>query len=166
MKLLASLVLLLGMAVATAAGGWCLGLGSLGPIRAGMKVEDVLRLADFSGMERKQPAGGCWYLSYLGRTPEFQLMIIDGRVARIEIWRSSTVNTISGAHIGITEQALRSLYGERLDMQPHKYVEGGHVFTVRSADGGFGLRFETEAGLVTSMQSAPWEHLNYVEGCS
>lgn len=166
MKLLASLVLLLGMAVATAAGGWCLGLGSLGPIRAGMKVEDVLRLADFSGMERKQPAGGCWYLSYLGRTPEFQLMIIDGRVARIEVVRASILRTFSGVRIGSSEEELQRVYGARLNVQPHKYDERGRTITFRSPDGAQGLRFETSSGKVTAMQSGSWEHLNYVEGCS
>jgi hypothetical protein len=173
----ASAASLLG-AVASAAGTWCLGLGNLGPIRAGMAVDEVLRLADFSGMERKHAAEECWYLAYRqndkgqndkGRGnngAEFQLMIIDGRVARIEIVRASTLHTFSGARIGSSEAELQQLYGARLDAQPHKYDERGRTFTWRSPDGAHGLRFETSSGKVTAIQSGPWEHLNYVEGCS
>jgi hypothetical protein len=160
----AALVLLLA-GFASGAGNWCLGLGVLGPIRTGMSVEEVLRLADFSGMERRRPAEGCWHLSYARKAPEFTLMIIDGRVVRIEIPRTSTVNTYSGVHMGMTEAELKRLFGDRLDVQPHKYDEKGKTMTFRSSDGAFGLRFETSSGLVDSMQSGPWEHLNYVEGC-
>jgi hypothetical protein len=164
-RLLGAALVLATAGLASGAGSWCLGLGSLGPIRTGMGVEEVLRLADFSGMERKRPADGCWHLSYRGRAPEFQLMIIDGRVVRIEIPPSSTVSTLSGVHMGMTEDELKRRYGARLDVQPHKYDEKGRTLTLRSSDGAFGLRFETSSGLVRSMQSGPWEHLNYVEGC-
>jgi hypothetical protein len=160
----AALILCLA-GLASGAGNWCLGLGSLGPIRTGMSVEEVLRLADFAGMERKQPAEGCWHLSYMRRSPEFTLMIIDGRVVRIEIPRTSTVATLSGVHMGMSEAELKQIFGDRLDVQPHKYEEKGKVITFRSSDGAFGLRFETSSGLVHLMQSGPWEHLNYVEGC-
>lgn len=155
-------------ALASGAGEWCLGLGSLGPVRAGMNVDQVVRLADFSGMERKHAADECWYLSYRQgeKGAEFQLMIIGGRVVRIELVRASTLHTISGARIGSTEAELAQLYGARLDVQPHKYDENGHTITYRSPDGALGLRFETSSGKVTAIQSGPWEHLNYVEGCS
>jgi len=70
------------------------------------------------------------------------------------------------ALIGSSEAELRRLYGARLDVQPHKYDPQGHTITYRSADGEFGLRFETSNGKVTAIQSGPWEHLHYVEGCS
>ena len=151
--------------IATAAGSWCLGLTSLGPIQAGMTVEEVLRLADFPGLERRQPNGDCWYLNYHGNRADFDLMIMGGRVVRIEIAGDSALHTFSGARIGSTEDELRELYGDRLDVQPHKYEEQGRTITFRSADGRHGLRFETSAGKVRAMQAGPWEHLNYVERC-
>ena len=53
----------------------------------------------------------------------------------------------------------------RLDSQPHKYDPDGRTLTLRSSDGALGLRFETSKGKVTAIQSGPWEHLHYVEGC-
>jgi hypothetical protein len=156
----------LGIAgVAAGAGSWCLGLGGLGPIRAGMSVDEVLRLADFPGLERRRPTGDCWYLRYHGNGSDFDLMIIGGRVVRIEIKGASMLRTFSGVHIGSSEEELRKLYGDRLDVQPHKYDEQGRTITFKAADGLHGLRFETSAGKVTAMQAGPWEHLNYVEGC-
>ena len=73
--------------LATAAAGratWCLGIGALGPMRTGMSAEQVLGLADWPGMERKKPAGECWYLNYRGQGSDFDLMIIRNRVVRIE----------------------------------------------------------------------------------
>jgi len=150
--------------IAHAAGTWCLGLGALGPLRTGMTAEQALRLADFAGMERKKPAGECWYLRHPGEAG-FDLMIIDNRVVRIEIPAESKLHTLSGARIGSTEEDLKAWYGERLDIQPHKYDEKGHTITARSPDGEFGLRFETSSGKVTAIQAGPWEHLHYVERC-
>ncbi len=152
-------------ATATAASSWCLGLDGLGPIRAGMTVEQVMRLADFSGMERKTPAGECWYLNYRGGSSAFDLMIIGGVVVRLELKGESKLHTFTGARIGTSEDELKAMYGARLDVQPHKYDTNGHTITLKSSGGGHGLRFETSGGRVTAIQSGPWEHLNYVEGC-
>ena len=152
-----------GSAVASAT--WCLGLGALGPVRTGMTVEQVLRLADFVGMERSKPAEECWYLHYRARGSDFDLMIIEDRVVRIELKGDSRLHTFSGARIGSTEQELRRLY-RGLQVQPHKYDPDSQTLTFRAADGAYGLRFETSRHRVTAIQSGPWEHLNYVEGCS
>ena len=154
------------LAAQAPAASWCLGLGSLGPMRTGMSVDQVLRLADWPGQERREPAGDFWYLRYQGDGSDFDLMIIGGRVVRIELRGKSRLNTLSGAHIGSSEAELNKLYGEQLKVQPHKYEPDGHTITWQSADGEFGLRFETAGGKVTAIQSGPWEHLHYVEGCS
>jgi hypothetical protein len=145
--------------------GWCLGLGSLGPVRAGMSVEQVLPLADFPGLEQRQATGECWYLRYRAGGADFDLMIVAGRVARLELNGGSRLHTFSGAAIGSSESQLRQLYGARLEQQPGKYDPAGHTFTYRSTDGDYGLRFETSGGKVVAIQTAAWQHLHYVEGC-
>ena len=152
--------------VAFADARWCLGMGGLGPIRAGMRWEQALPLADWPGMEGRKQSTGCWYMRYDGGKSDFDLMIIDGKVARIELRGTSTLRTLAGAHLGTTEEELTKMYGARLDVQPHKYDEHGHTLTLRSSGGDYGLRFETSRGKVTAIQAGPWEHLNYVEGCS
>jgi hypothetical protein len=152
-------------AVVFAGSTWCLGMGGLGPIRAGMTVDQVLALADFPGIERKKAAGECWYLRYHGGGSDFDLMIIGGKVVRLELKGASKLRTFSGAGIGTTETELAAMYGTRLDVQPHKYDPAGHTITLKSSGGDHGLRFETSGGKVSAIQSGPWEHLNYVEGC-
>ncbi len=145
---------------------WCLSMNGLGPVRAGMTVDQVLQLADWPGRARAHSAPDCWYLRYEGGPSDFQLMIIDNRVVRIELRAPSTLHTLGGAHLGTTEAELAQIYGSRLDVQPHKYEPQGHTITLRSGGGDFGLRFETLQGRVTAIQAGPWEHLHYVEGCS
>jgi hypothetical protein len=163
--LLAIAMALLFAAAASGASSWCLGLGSLGPIRTGMTVDEVLRLADFPGQERRTPVSECWYLRYHGNGSDFDLMIIGGRVVRIELKGKSKLRTLSGAAIGDNETDLAARFGSRLDTQPHKYDANGHTITFKSSVGDYGLRFETSSGKITAIQSGPWEHLNYVEGC-
>jgi hypothetical protein len=158
------LVISLALAV-HAAPRWCLGMGSLGPVRTGMSVEQVLPLADWPGLERKQPAGECWYLRYEADGANFDLMIIRDQVVRIELRGASKLQTLGGARLGSSEADLQRLYGRRLVQQPHKYDPEGHTFTYRSSSQDYGLRFETSRGKVTAIQSGPWEHLHYVEGC-
>jgi hypothetical protein len=161
---LGAVTLLLATAAAARA-GWCLGLGSLGPIQVGMPVEQVLPMADFPGMERRQAPGECWYLRYRAGGADFDLMILGGTVARIELNGASKLRTLSGAAIGDSEARLRELYGAGLDQQPAKYDPQGHTLTWRPAGAGYGLRFETARGRVTAIQSGRWEQLHYVEGC-
>jgi hypothetical protein len=151
--------------VAFADARWCLGFSGLGPIRAGLTADDALALADWPSVSRKSATEACWIMPFRGGKSDFSLMIIDGKVARIEIRGESTLMTLSGAYVGMTEGALKSLYGPSLESQPHKYDEQGRVFVLKSAAGDHGLRFETSAGKVTVMHAGPWEHLNYVEGC-
>ncbi len=155
----------LATSVATSRASWCVGLGSLGPIRAGMPVEQVLTMADFSGLERRQAPGDCWYLRYRAGGPDFDLMILGGKVARIELNGASTLRTLSGATIGSSEAQLHEYYGADLEQQPAKYDPAGHTLTWRPPGGDYGLRFETSRGRVTAIQSGPWAQLHYVEGC-
>jgi hypothetical protein len=167
MKRLRALALLAALVTPALAAdaAWCLSMTGLGAIRTGMTVEQVLPLADWSGLERGKPAEGCWYLRYEG-PDSFALMIIDNRVARIELGKKSRLHTFAGARIGTSEDDLKKMYGARLEAQPHKYVEGGHNYVLRSGAGNEGLRFEVYEGVVQALQGGPWEHLNYVEGCS
>lgn len=164
-SMIAAAVSLMLAVVSFAGSSWCLGMGGIGPIRAGMTVDQVLALADFPGIERKQAVGECWYLRYHGDGSDFDLMIIGGKVVRLELKGASKLRTFSGAGIGTTEAELQAMYGARLDVQPHKYDPAGHTITLKSSGGDYGLRFETSGGKVSAIQAGPWEHLNYVEGC-
>ena len=47
----------------------------------------------------------------------------------------------------------------------HTYVDDGHYLTVRSSDGHYGVRFETEKGKIIGYYAGTYEAIQYVEGC-
>jgi hypothetical protein len=92
-------------------------------------------------------------------------MLIQDRLARIDVDAASEA-TLSGARVGMAESALRALYPGRLAEQPHHYGEpGDHYLTLHSSDGRRGIRFETQAGVVTRFYAGTAEAIQYVEGC-
>jgi len=90
-------------------------------------------------------------------------MILEGRLARIDV-ETASVSTAASIKIGDSEaQALR-VYGSKMKVEPHKYTEG-HYLTVRSSTGTYGIRFETDAGKITTFYAGSYEAIQYVEGC-
>lgn len=65
----------------------------------------------------------CDYVAVEGR-PSVASMIIDGRIARLDVRQQGTVKTAEGAGIGDTEERIHALYPGRVEVQPHKYVDG------------------------------------------
>ncbi len=84
----------------------------------------------------------CWYLEGRKRLKGVSFMIIDRKVARIEI-DSPKFSTLSGVGVGSTESQLKKSYGPSLQVEPHAYrSDSGHYLTLRSKDGFHGVRFE------------------------
>jgi hypothetical protein len=109
----------------------------------------------------------CDYVGF-GDMPEgVSFMVEGGTIARVEV-RNGRVATEEGARIGDSENRIRRLYGSRLTVTPHTYVDG-HYLTVRpiqKADSGFRIVFETDGRVVTQYRSGRRPPVEYVEGCS
>ena len=61
------------------------------------------------------------------------------------------------------------LYGDRIAVEPHHYVPGGHylVFKPQDAvDQPFRLLFETDGHVVTEFRTGLSEPVSWVEGCA
>jgi hypothetical protein len=92
-------------------------------------------------------------------------------IARVDI-DGGTIATVSGIRIGATEDEVKKAYSGdgktgTLQVEPHKYVEGGHYITY-DVDGPQGnlLLFETDGKKVTQFRSGQQEQVGYVEGCA
>lgn len=138
-----------------------------GPVRAGMTVAEAERALG-TGLvllgPRMEP---CHYVLDEKR-PGVAYMIIAGHVARVDIRRGSTIRTAEGAGIGDTEERIQALYPGRVEVQPHKYVDG-HYLIVRStapADSIHRMVFETDGKKVTSYRTGRLPEVRWVEGCS
>lgn len=138
-----------------------------GPVKPGMTPSQVKKVIGVRVLlDTYSTSEPCWYIRALDELDGVSFMIIDGRVARIEI-DSPKFLSLSGAALDTSEEELRKLYGKRLTFEAHKYAEDeGNYVTLRSKDGRFGIRFETFHGKVGRFYAGPWEHLRYVEGCA
>jgi hypothetical protein len=112
----------------------------------------------------------CHYLLSRPRGPEgfgLAFMVEGGKFVRYDI-DTPTLVAPGGLRVGMRAQDVHAAFGSAVQVQPHKYVEGGQVLVVRPADGGEArLVFETDsAGLITSWRIGLEPQVHYVEGCS
>jgi hypothetical protein len=94
------------------------------------------------------------------------VMVVKGKIARIDV-DTGSVTTEDGAKIGDTEDRIKSIYGDEVKVEPHKYVEAGHYMTVTgdSASAGKALVFETDGKRVTMFRGGRLPEVKWVEGC-
>lgn len=52
-----------------------------------------------------------------------RVMLTDGRLARITIGRDAAVKTGEGLGLGASAEAVKTAYGDRAEVTPHKYVD-------------------------------------------
>jgi hypothetical protein len=97
--------------------------------------------------------------------PRVSFMIVNRRLARIEV-DGAGVPTASGIRVGDSEERAKQVYGSRLKVKPHAYTgREGHYLTIRSADGRYGIRFETDNGKITTFYAGRFDAVQYIEGC-
>jgi hypothetical protein len=95
-------------------------------------------------------------------------VIIDGRIARLDVRQQGTVKTAEGAGIGDTEERIHALYPGRVEVQPHKYVDGHYLIVTPEApaDSQYRMIFETDGRRVTSYRTGRLPEVRWIEGCS
>jgi hypothetical protein len=85
-------------------------------------------------------------------------------VARIDV-DAPGVFTFAGLQVGDSEAHARKVYGPKLKVSAHQYVDTGHYLTVKSDDPRYGVRFETDNGKITMYYAGNYDAIQYVEGC-
>jgi hypothetical protein len=95
-------------------------------------------------------------------------MVIDGRIARLDVRHPATVRTAEGAGIGDSEARIHPLYPGRVEVQPHKYTDGHYLIVTPSApaESTFRMIFETDGTRVTTYRTGRLPEVGWVEGCS
>jgi len=163
---LIALALAAGFAATAQASDFRATMGGLGPIRVGMSeaaLERVLgtRLPETQDYSedacRQVEAGPNW--------PGTSVMLLDGRVARIDVSQRGFL-TLSGAAVGDTEASVFKRYGRRIWASPHvEGVEDSKYLTMLSSDRSLGIRFETDGERVTSYYVGTARAVQFPEGC-
>ncbi len=138
-----------------------------GPVRAGMTLAEAERALGASLAPLGARMEPCHYVVVEGR-PSVAFMIIDDRIARLDVRQQGTVKTAEGAGIGDTEARIHALYPGRVEMQPHKYVDGHYLIVTPEAptDSNFRMIFETDGKRVTSYRTGRLPEVRWIEGCS
>lgn len=138
-----------------------------GSVRAGMTLPEAERALGEPLVLLGPRMEPCHYVVARGR-PGIAFMIIDGRVARVDVQPKGTVRTDEGAGIGDTEERIHALYRGRVEVQPHKYVEGHYLVVTPAApaDSMYRVIFDTDGKRVTSYRTGRLPEVRWVEGCS
>ena len=139
----------------------------LGQIQIGMNLDDAVSMGllnENPNMNTKCdfvfPAVGA------GIPDGVSVMVVKGKVARIDV-DTGAVTTDDGAKIGDSEDKLKSIYGDELQVEPHKYNPGWHYMTVMgdSASAGKAIVFETDGKKVNMFRAGRLPEVKWVEGC-
>jgi hypothetical protein len=140
----------------------------IGHLRVGMTVAEARqssgRRIRLSGAE---VTPGCRYATV--PSLRVHLMLLNGRIARVEIAQNSPVHALGGLRRGDTEADVRAFFGTKVTETQHTYVPGGSYLTVGWRSGkyrGRGIRFETnENGTISAIYAGRHDPIRYVEGC-
>src|SRR5262245_56108349 len=105
----------------------------------------------------------CYYVFPGGTAGPVSFMIVDERVARVDIEAPGPV-TAAGVGVGSPESDVLRAYGDRVEASPHKYAAPGHYLTV--ANGDSAIVFETDGTRVTRFRAGRLPEVAWVERCS
>ena len=141
-------------------------LHGLGPLRIGLGVAELrARFRATAGEPYPDPEVDCAYWTS-PLYPGLSMMVSGGRLVRLET-EDRRYRTPGGARVGMTEAALRALYGARMRVEPHPYMgPEGKYLIVRARGEPLGLIVETWDGRAQSLRVGTWRSVQLIEGCS
>ena len=140
----------------------------LGQIQIGMNLADAVNMGLLNENPTMNTRCDFVFPAVGAGIPEgVSVMVVKGKIARIDV-DTGSVTTEDGAKIGDTEDHVKSIYGDEVKVDPHKYIVGGHYMTVAgdSASAGKALVFETDGKRVTMFRGGRLPEVKWVEGCS
>lgn len=144
---------------------WVLHENGVGPVKIGMGLRELNAiLQERFKLPTDKDDRACFYVKPM-RHPHVAFMILDGRLARIDV-DGPNISATGGVHVGDSEQRALRVYGSKLKVEESKYTgPEGHYLTLRSSDKRYGLRFETDMGKITQFYAGTFDAVQLVEGC-
>ena len=143
---------------------WVVSLDRAGRFTPGMTLEQAR--TSIPGLDAPAtPAEGCDYASVRGGEPKLSFLIVDDRLARLDV-QSTSVPTDRGIRVGDTEAKVKAAYAGNVTVQPHKYTDGHYLVVENPSDTAIALIFETDGAKVTRYRLGSKPVVSWVEGCS
>lgn len=144
-------------------------LDGIGPVDIGMTLDEASAAAGVPIRVRpNQPFENCAFARPDGA--EFDglaFMVINGRIERVD--GHGPFKTVSGMGVGNTEADVFRTYGDRIRVEGHAYVRGGHYLVYTPNDPGLqhlSLLFETDGERVTTFRAGLRGAVASPEGCA
>jgi hypothetical protein len=144
---------------------WTVSVTGFGPIRVGQSTAEV-EATLVGGVELPEPLDDCGFISLSGWLEGVFVMVVDGRVARIDV-RDGPTATLNGARIGSTESEILDLYPGQVEEIPHKYTDGNYlnVTPLEATESEYRVIFETDGEKVERYRAGILPAVEWVEGC-
>jgi hypothetical protein len=140
----------------------------LGPVQIGMTLDEAVSMGLLNERPDIRPACDFVYPAVGSGVPsDAGVMVVQGKIARIDV-DTGSVTTEDGAKIGDTEDRVKGIYGDELEVRPHKFIDGGHYLVVKgdSTSAGKEIVFETDAsGKVIMFRAGRLPEVEWLEGC-
>lgn len=144
-------------------------LTGIGPLTIGMTLEEA---TDALGIPvvplGSNVSGECAYYQPDTVAQALGLMVVDNRVIRVDIWPGSSLATVSGATIGMSEADLKAQYPDQIEEVPNPYTQGKFL-TFVPQDPEFSIYrmvFETDAqGTVVQYRTGQFPAVTWPDGC-
>ena len=148
---------------------WKLTPTGWGPVRIGMtqaQTENALKI-QLEG-EAFDNEGSCIELySSNEHLAGLYFMFLDGKLSRISAGDKSAIRTPRGMAVGSSADEVRASYGEKLQSEPHHYLElPAEYLTYWVKPSKSGVRFETDAQRKVETIHAGNESIQLIEGCA
>ena len=142
---------------------WTVREDGMGPLKIGMTLPQLSAALHQKLSEEESGNDACFYV-YASGHEHVGFMIEDGKLTRIDV-DAPGIKTATGIEVGDSATRPRQVYGSKLKVTEHKYIDTGHYLTDRSSDGRYGIRFEEDKGKITTFYAGTYEAIQYVEGC-
>ena len=137
----------------------------IGPVRAGMTLAELRGALDSVRFSDPDSAR-CAYPKFAGLPEGVWVMVEQGVVGRVDVQKGD-VATAEGIRIGDDSAKVRSTYGARMSVVPHKYTDGRYLEIATPGDTLHLIVFETNAqGIVLRYRAGKLPQVRYVESCS
>jgi hypothetical protein len=121
-------------------------------------------LESFGGDPMNGDELACFVVFPKGRSKELTFMLVDGKVARIDIFRAG-IATADGSQVGSAHSDILARHGDRAEVYPGKYDDTKRDIVVDTAPG-HQFIFETDGSSVLNYRAGVLPPVGYVEGCS
>lgn len=141
--------------------------GGLGPVAIGMTKRQAELAAGTRIVYDGAGLRNCRYAAPRNDAIRASFMLIDGRVARVDVAKRGTA-TPSGVRVGDSEASVRRLFGDQLVISRHAYTNGSYLEVVPrdTKDRNRRVIFETDGSRVTYIRAGRLPEVRYIEGCA